>query len=146
LHISVVVIKQRLLGLLFVRWNHGNGLSYKSEPGRSALSGFTIGQLLDKTAAEHGDREGLVVKYQNIRRTFAQLKSDVDDLAEGLLEAGLEKGDRIGIWGANSHEWYLTHMAAAKCGFILVGNYSNLVLTKKMIYNGVNHAICYRSI
>ena len=34
--------------------------------------------------------------------------------------AGVRPGDRIGIWGPNTYEWYLTQMAAAKLGAILV--------------------------
>ena len=34
--------------------------------------------------------------------------------------AGLRPGDRVGIWGPNTYEWYLTQMAAAKLGAILV--------------------------
>ena len=33
---------------------------------------------------------------------------------------GLRPGDRVGIWGPNSYEWYQTQMATAKAGFILV--------------------------
>lgn len=41
-------------------------------------------------------------------------------MAAGFLAAGLEPGDRLGIWGPNSYEWYLTQFAAAKAGLILV--------------------------
>lgn len=43
-----------------------------------------------------------------------------DLVAAGFLAAGLEPGDRLGIWGPNSYEWYLTQFAAAKAGLILV--------------------------
>lgn len=33
---------------------------------------------------------------------------------------GLRKGDRVGIWGPNSYEWYATFLAAMKSGLILV--------------------------
>ena len=44
----------------------------------------------------------------------------MDRLASGLLAVGLKPGDRLGIWGPNSHEWYITQWAAAKAGLILV--------------------------
>ena len=57
-----------------------------------------------------------------------------------MLAAGLEKGDRIGIWGPNTLQWYVTHMAAAKAGLVLV-NYSSALLcdlvVKSAIYSDV---------
>ena len=41
-------------------------------------------------------------------------------MAAGLIAIGLKRGDRLGIWGPNTYEWYLTQMAAAKAGLILV--------------------------
>lgn len=35
-------------------------------------------------------------------------------------------GDRIGIWATNCAEWYLTQMAAAKAGLLLVRSLSKL--------------------
>ena len=33
---------------------------------------------------------------------------------------GLRPGDRLGIWGPNSSEWFISRMAAARGGFIAV--------------------------
>jgi fatty-acyl-CoA synthase len=43
-----------------------------------------------------------------------------DRFAAGLLELGLKKGDRVGIWGPNSPEWVITQYATARAGLILV--------------------------
>ena len=43
-----------------------------------------------------------------------------DQLAAGLLELGLKKGDRVGIWGPNMLEWMWTQFATARIGLILV--------------------------
>ena len=61
-----------------------------------------------------------MVTQQEVRRTYVTVKQEVESLAAGLLELGLQPGDRIGIWGPNTHEWYLTQFAAAKAGLILV--------------------------
>ena len=82
--------------------------------------GLTIGQAVDRAEDMFGDREALVVTHQNIRRTFTEVKQEIDRLAVGLLELGLVPGDRIGIWGPNTHQWYLTQFAAAKAGLVLV--------------------------
>ena len=61
-----------------------------------------------------------MVTHQDVRRSYVTIKQEVESLAAGFLELGLEPGDRIGIWGPNNHEWYLTQFAAAKAGLILV--------------------------
>jgi fatty-acyl-CoA synthase len=80
----------------------------------------TIGQAFDSTAASWAEHEALVVRHQNVRWTYAQLKHRVDQLATGLLCLGLAPGDRIGIWAPNCAEWTLTQFASAKAGLILV--------------------------
>jgi fatty-acyl-CoA synthase len=94
--------------------------SYLSVPGEEPLLSTTIGQLIDDAGEKFGDNEAIVVNYQNIRKTFAQTKKEIDELAEGFLRIGLEKGDRVGIWSPNRYEWYLTHNAVAKAGLVLV--------------------------
>lgn len=44
----------------------------------------------------------------------------MDYLAAGLLALGLQKGDRLGIWGPNTYEWILFQFATAKAGIIMV--------------------------
>ncbi|MGH3194547.1 MAG: AMP-binding protein, partial [Streptosporangiaceae bacterium] len=41
-------------------------------------------------------------------------------LARGLIAAGIEKGDRVGMWAPNCAEWTITQYATAKIGAILV--------------------------
>ncbi|HUI79034.1 MAG TPA: AMP-binding protein [Bryobacteraceae bacterium] len=84
------------------------------------LIGETIGVHFDRAAARWSNLEALVVRHQNIRWTYAELKRRVDDLAAGLIALGLEPGDRIGIWSSNNAEWVVTQFATAKAGLILV--------------------------
>ena len=44
----------------------------------------------------------------------------VDQTAAGLLALGLQRGDRLGMWGPNIYEWLLYQFATAKAGIILV--------------------------
>lgn len=44
----------------------------------------------------------------------------VNRLASGFINIGLNKGDRIGIWSPNSANWYITLLAAAKAGLVSV--------------------------
>jgi len=84
------------------------------------LIGDTIGNHLDRIAAQHPDRPAVVVRHQNIRLTYAELNARVDALAAGLLAIGLRPGERVGIWSPNNLEWILTQFATAKAGLILV--------------------------
>ena len=84
------------------------------------LLGETVGSLLDRAAARWGEREALVVRHQDVRWTYADLKRRVDAVAAGFLALGLEPGDRIGIWAPNCAEWTLSQFAAAKAGLVLV--------------------------
>jgi len=94
--------------------------SYAAGATTPALLEETIGANFERTVAEHPDHEALVEFASGRRWTYAELDRDVDDVARGLLAAGLEKGDRIGIWAPNCAEWTITQFATAKIGAILV--------------------------
>ena len=100
--------------------SHSSRLSYVSGPGSPPLMGLTIGQVVDRAAEMYGEREGLVVTHQNIRRDYLQLQREINNLAAGFINLGLVPGDRVGIWGPNTHQWFITQFAAAKAGLILV--------------------------
>ena len=95
-------------------------LSYSSGESATALLGDTIGGNFDATVRAFGDREALVDRSAARRWTYAELAADVDALALGLLELGVSKGERVGIWAPNCAEWTLTQYATAKIGAILV--------------------------
>jgi len=80
----------------------------------------TIGANLERTVAAFPDREALVECATGRRWTWRELDHDVDRLARGLIAAGIEKGDRVGIWAPNSARWTITQYAAAKAGAVLV--------------------------
>ena len=81
---------------------------------------LTIGQQLAETAERFGDNEALVDVHAGRRWTYDELLQDVRRLASGLLELGLRKGDRVGIWAPNRWEWFLTQFATAEVGMVLV--------------------------
>src|SRR5260370_19980011 len=98
-------------------------LSYSAGESATPLLGDTIGGNFDATVGTFGDREALVDRSDpktGRLRTYAELAADVHALGLGLLEIGIEKGDRVGIWAPNRAEWTLTQYATAKIGAILV--------------------------
>ncbi len=94
--------------------------SYVHGASAQPLIGETIGAALDRIAAAAPDSPALVMRHQNIRWNYRELRERVDDLAAGLIALGLKVGDRIGIWSPNNAEWVLTQFATAKAGLILV--------------------------
>ena len=80
----------------------------------------TIGASFERTVAAYAGREALVEVASGRRWTWAELDHDVDDLARGLVAAGIDKGDRVGIWAPNCAEWTIVQYATAKLGIILV--------------------------
>ncbi|QBF31662.1 AMP-binding protein [Thalassococcus sp. S3] len=80
----------------------------------------TIPGLLAHAVAEFGQNEAAVFPAQEIRWTYSELAHQVDRLAGGLLDLGVARGDRVGIWSPNRIEWLLTQFATARIGAILV--------------------------
>ncbi len=81
---------------------------------------MTIGERFDQTVARFPDGDALVVRHQNIRWSWSELRAHVDAVAAGLLQRGLKPGDRVGIWAPNCAEWVVVQFATAKAGLILV--------------------------
>ena len=94
--------------------------SYATGETSPALIEETIGANFESTVASYGDNEALVEFATGRRWTYAELDRDVNALARGLIGAGIEKGDRVGIWSPNRAEWTLTQYATAKIGAVLV--------------------------
>jgi fatty-acyl-CoA synthase len=94
--------------------------SYTHGASSVPLIGDTIGVHFDKAAERWHERAALIVRHQNIRWTYGELKARVDAFAAGLLALGIEPGDRVGIWSPNNAEWVITQFATAKAGAILV--------------------------
>ncbi|XP_012252617.2 medium-chain acyl-CoA ligase ACSF2, mitochondrial-like [Athalia rosae] len=98
-----------------------NGPSYIFHRGSTPLVDITLGQLIEQSANRYPNRECMVSIHQNVRLTFSEVLRRADKLAAGLKKLGLKKGDRVGIWGPNTVEWYLSFAAIARAGFRVVG-------------------------
>ena len=94
--------------------------SYASGLADVPLLGDTIGDNFDRTVASQPQHEALVEVTTGRRWTYQQLRTEVDTLALGLIDAGVVKGDRVGIWAPNMAEWTMLQYATAKIGAILV--------------------------
>lgn len=97
-----------------------DGRSYVAGLRTDPLLDLTIPNLLAHCVAERPDAEAAVFSADNLRLSWRQFAKRVDALAGGLLEIGIAKGDRVGIWAPNRPEWVLTQFATARIGAILV--------------------------
>lgn len=95
-------------------------LSYAAGPTDVPLLEQTIGANFEQTVAARPDAEALVEVATGRRWTWAELARDVDALARGLVAAGLQRGDRLGVWAPNCAEWTITQYATATVGVVLV--------------------------
>jgi len=94
--------------------------SYVHGASSQALLGETISANLDRTVARCGESDAVVSRHQDLRFTYAELGEAVDRVARALIAAGLQPGDRLGIWSPNCAEWVLVQYATAKVGVVLV--------------------------
>src|SRR5579862_413997 len=94
--------------------------SYASGTSVLPLLGETIGANLERTVKRVPDADALVSVHQGLRFSYAELDEMIDLVARGLLDYGLQVGDRLGIWSPNLAEWVLIQYATAKIGVILV--------------------------
>ncbi len=95
-------------------------LSYVAGPTDEALRFITLSQQLDKTVSRHGARDAAIFDAENLRLSWYDLRQRADEMAAGLLALGLRRGNRVGIWAPNRHEWIITQFATARIGVVLV--------------------------
>ncbi|HTJ05612.1 MAG TPA: AMP-binding protein [Caldimonas sp.] len=95
-------------------------LSYVSGTTDEPLRFITISQQLAKTVGRHGARDAAIFDAEGLRLSWYDLQRRTDEMAAGLLALGLRRGNRVGIWAPNRHEWLITQFATARVGLVLV--------------------------
>lgn len=75
---------------------------------------FTLGQALTECAERRGDKELLV--FPGKRITARELANEANDLAQGLIALGVNRGDHIAAWLPNLPELCVLELAMAKLG------------------------------
>ncbi|MEG0541053.1 MAG: AMP-binding protein [Angelakisella sp.] len=84
------------------------------------LMSITVGALLEQVADRFPEREAVKYTDRDYRRTWREFDDEVNRVAKGMMAHGIEKGDKVAIWAANTPEWMLTLFAACKIGAVLV--------------------------
>ncbi|MDF2788766.1 MAG: long-chain fatty acid--CoA ligase [Neobacillus sp.] len=83
--------------------------------GRTLLN---IGSLLSQNARKFP--EVLAIECEGRNYTYRQFNEEVNRLAHGLLEMGINKGDKIALMMKNSDHFVFTFFAIAKIGAVAV--------------------------
>ena len=79
-----------------------------------------LGLFLSKRALLSPDREAYVESDGSLRLTFKALNLRCNQLANAFVEAGVEKGERVGLLLMNSSEFMESYYALAKIGAVVV--------------------------
>ncbi len=78
---------------------------------------LNLGHMLKVNAGKYPDRVCLMDATR--KYSFSQTNQRVNQLAHGLMKAGLKKGDKISVLLENCIEFVEIYLAAAKCGFVV---------------------------
>ena len=84
------------------------------------LHDITYYDIINRNAVAFANRQAWYEVDDGRTLTFSEYKQKVDLLAGGLSNAGVGHGDRIGILGKNSLEFFLLYGAAAALGAIML--------------------------
>jgi len=92
------------------------------EPG---IREMTVADLLDESVQRWPDNEAIVYSaYEDRgiseRWTYAELRERAWRVGRALMAAGLEAGDRVGVWATNVPQWLELQFGAAYAGVVVV--------------------------
>lgn len=79
----------------------------------------TVSELLDTSAAKHGDNVLIDFFGDDIQLTISELSEKSSKLASSLLTLGVRKGAHVGLMMPNCKEWVIGWMALARIGAVM---------------------------
>ena len=79
----------------------------------------TLSQVLRDTTEKFPERNA-ILDPSGVTLTYEALDEQVDRLARGMLDLGVGKGDKVGLWMPNIPEWVVAYYAIARVGAVVV--------------------------
>jgi len=79
----------------------------------------TLSQVLHDTSVRHPSRNA-ILDPSGTTFSYRELNERVDELARGLLELGVGKDDKVGLWMPNIPQWVMAYFAIARIGAVVV--------------------------
>ena len=98
----------------------------QSTGGATGTGSLTIADLLPRAAEKHGDGAAVMSKDEGgnwITKSFNDVRDSVRSLSLGLIDMGIEKGDKVAILANTRYEWTLFDFAALSAGATVVPIY-----------------------
>ncbi len=85
-----------------------------------------LGQMITQRIKKNGEHTALRYKKNDTWEslTYADFGKKINTLACALINAGVKKGDNIGIYSANRYEWAITDFACVLAGVVSVPIYA----------------------
>ncbi|MFN2612004.1 MAG: long-chain fatty acid--CoA ligase [Solirubrobacterales bacterium] len=93
-----------------------------------ATGSKTTADLLPMAAQKHGPKDAVKYKDQSgswLTKTYAEVGEIVRDLALGLIDLGIQKGDKVSILADTRPEWTYFDFAALSAGATVVPIYQS---------------------
>ena len=89
---------------------------------KNLVERVAIGDLLRRRARDSGNLPALVDFYNNERRsvTYRELNTKVNNLANALMQKGIQQGDRLAVLAMNQIDVVTIYFACYKLGVIVV--------------------------
>jgi long-chain acyl-CoA synthetase len=91
----------------------------------TATASQTIADLIPRSAAKHAEHTAVRYKRDGVWHdvTYAQLADTVQEIALGLIDLGIQPGERVCILANTRPEWSYADMAATSAGAVVVPIY-----------------------
>ena len=92
----------------------------------SAIGSTTIADLLPRSVEAYGPRRAMLYKDESgewVGRTYGEVGDIVRELSLGLIELGIERGDKVAILANTRPEWTYFDFAALTAGATVVPIY-----------------------
>jgi len=107
---------------LLLNYSNNSNLkkSYTKGSTEPRLLTLNIGEAFNEAVEKYGNKEALIVPFQNVRLGWKDLKEQIDNVTKSLINLGIGHGDRVGIMSPNRSEWLISQVAISKMGAILV--------------------------
>jgi long-chain acyl-CoA synthetase len=90
-----------------------------------STASHTIADLISRAALEHGEHPAVRYKHDGTWQdvTYGQLADIVEEVALGLIDLGVQPGERVCILANTRPEWSYADMAIASVGAVVVPIY-----------------------
>ncbi|OAP55000.1 hypothetical protein AYL99_10700 [Fonsecaea erecta] len=98
--------------------------SFVSGPRTPPLWEETLGELVNRHAAQYGTHKAASFPWQHQTLSYNDLASRSEAIAKSMLARGLRHGDNVAIMAGNCYQYLETFVAAARigCPFVVLNN------------------------